>query len=424
MVSPHHLLIDSFNHAVRCSHPARVMPDALPEAPSGRLFVVGAGKAAAAMAIEVESRWPDRNRLHGLVITRHGHGAPTQVIEVVEAGHPLPDEHGLAAARRVIDLVTKASSLDLILGLFSGGGSSLLSLPEPGIPLEDLRRLGQRLLNSGASIEDINCVRKHLSRSAGGKLARICRAPVRVLLISDVVGDDPSTIASGPFAADQTRFSDALAVLDNWGIEIPSTIYDFLRAGIRVPRMETVKTGDPCLDNIETRVLANANTAITCAAAYLRDRGCEVINLGTDLTDESRLLGQSHAALALDLCESRSRPRKPIVLLSGGETRVTVRGTGRGGRNTEYLLGFARYLRGHPGIHALAADTDGIDGSEENAGAYITPEAWRQADRLGLDAALFQADNNAYGFFSRLGTLVITGPTRTNVNDYRAILIM
>jgi hydroxypyruvate reductase len=422
-MTPRQLLRESFIQAVNAAHPARVMPGNLPKPPSGRLFVVGAGKAAAAMAVCFESLWPDLGKVDGLVITRHGHGAPTRVIEVIEAGHPLPDNQGILAAQRLLDLVAMAQPHDGVLALFSGGGSSLLTLPEAGLALEELRRLAQAMLNSGAPIEDINCVRKHLSLTAGGKLARICRAPINILLISDVVGDDPSTIASGPFTADPTRFTDALAILAHWGINSPPSITDFLRSGINDAARETIKPGDPCLSAVETRIIANARTALNAAADFLRRQGCDVHILGDDCTDESRELAMVHGRLALDMASQRRHDPRPLVLLSGGETRVTVKGSGRGGRNTEYLLSLALQVKGHPRLHALAADTDGIDGSEDNAGAMLGPDTWRRAEHLGLEASRFLEDNDAYGYFSRLDELLVTGPTRTNVNDYRAILI-
>lgn len=426
-MSPHQLLINAFHAAIAAVQAETVMPaqlaTLLPAPTSGRLIVVGAGKAAAAMAACVEVRRPDDD-LSGLVITRHGHGLPTRRIEVIEAGHPTPDAAGIAAAQRLFDRVRDAGPDDRVLALISGGGSSLLSLPVAGISLAELQAVSAALLNSGAPIAEINTVRKHLSQTLGGRLAAACRAPVTALLISDVAGDDPAVIASGPFAPDASTYADALQVLARWKITAPADVQRHLAAGAAGKIEETPKPGAACFARVEQRVIANGRTGLLAAADYLQARGIRPVVLGDSYTGEAREVAQAFAAMVREIHQHASPWPKPVALLSGGETTVTVRGQGRGGRNAEFQLALALALNGLGGVHALAADTDGIDGSEDNAGAIITPDTLARARSLGADAAAHLADNDAYGYFEALGDLVMTGPTRTNVNDFRAILVL
>lgn len=427
---PRDLLIGSFHAAVSAVMPDRVLPAHLPAPPDkGRTLVVGAGKAAAAMAACVEAHWPAEAPLEGLVITRHGHGlAPSRPdecarIRTVEAGHPLPDMAGLAAARDLSELVRKAAPDDLVLALVSGGGSSLLTLPAEGLELADVRAVTHALLGSGAPIADINCVRKHLSRSLGGRLAERCRAPVRVLTISDVTGDDPSVIASGPFAPDPTTHADALALLARWDIQAPGSIRRYLEAGAAGLHDDTPKPGADCFARVEHRLLGNGRSALEGAAAYFSAHGIKPVILGDAFTGEAREVAQVFAALAREVSRHQSPWQAPVVLLSGGETSVTVRGAGRGGRNAEFQLALALALDGLAGVNAVAADTDGIDGVSDAAGAYVDPWSLHRALAMGLSAKDRLNDNDAHRFFAALDDLIVTGPTRTNANDYRAILI-
>jgi hydroxypyruvate reductase len=408
------LLRRMFDAAVAAVAPALCLPRALPAPPPGRTLVVGAGKAAAAMAQTVERNWP--GDLSGLVVTRYGHGLPTQHIEVIEAAHPVPDPAGLAAAARVLDLAAGLGPDDLMLCLLSGGGSALLTLPAAGLDLADKQAVTTALLRSGANIAEINCVRKHLSAIKGGRLAAAAApAETVALMISDVVGDDPAVIASGPTVADPTTFADALAVLDRYRIGEPASVLDHLRAAID----ESPKPDDPRLARSQARIVARPRDALTAAAEVARAAGVEAVLLGDDLEGEARERGRDHARLAV-----AERRRNPVVLLSGGELTVTIAGKGRGGPNTEYLLALAEALDGASGIHAIACDSDGIDGSEDNAGALIDPGTLTRAASQGLDPAHSLADNDAYGFFAALNDLVMTGPTRTNVNDFRAVLVL
>ncbi len=408
---PRGLLRDLFDAAVAAAAAAQCLPPHLPDPPRGRTVVVGAGKAAAAMARAVEDHWP--GELGGLVVTRYGHAVPTRSIEVVEAAHPVPDRAGREAARRILELVGPLGEDDLVLCLISGGGSALLALPAEGVTLEDKQEVNRALLRAGATISEINCVRKHLSAIKGGHLAAAA-APARIvaLLISDVPGDDPSVIASGPTVADPTRFADARAVLAKYGIDPPAPV----AARLQGEPDETPKPGDPRLARCEARLIATPQAALNAAAARAREAGFAPRILGDSLEGEARALGREHAAIA-------RRANAPCAILSGGETTVTVRGRGRGGPNAEYLLSLAIALDGRPGIYAIACDTDGIDGSEDNAGAIVTPDTLARAKAAGLDARARLADNDAYGFFAALGDLVVTGPTLTNVNDFRAVLV-
>lgn len=373
------------------------------------------------MALAVERHWPSGASLEGVVITRHGHGLPTKRIEVIEAGHPVPDEAGESGAREILRRVRALESDDLMLALISGGGSALLSLPAEGVGMDALKATTRELLRSGARIEEINTVRKHLSAIQGGRLAGACRAPVLALIVSDVTGDDPTHIASGPCAPDPTTYADALAVLERHGVEAAPAVLQHLRQGMQGAIAETPKPGDPLFSRVENRVIATAQLALSAAEDFFRSHGVQTRNLGDRITGEAREVASTQEALARQLAV-QGEPR-PVAIVSGGECTVTVRGHGRGGRCTEFLLSLGIGLDGLPNVHAIACDTDGIDGSEDNAGAVLLPDSLSRAARGGLDARRFLADNDAYGFFSAVGNLVVTGPTRTNINDYRAILI-
>lgn len=417
------LLREAFLAAVAAVQAPALLPAHLPPPPAGRLVVVGAGKAAAAMAAAVEAAYGSAARLEGLVVTRHGHGLPARTLRVLEAGHPLPDTDALRAAAEILRLVESAGPDDRVLGLISGGGSSLLTLPAEGLALEEVKAVTRALLACGAPIAEINCVRKHLSRTLGGRLAAASRAPVLALLISDVVGDDPAVIASGPFAPDPTTHADALDVLARWGVTPPAAVKQCLQRGARGELPETPKPGAACFARVENRVIASGHTALEAAAAFLRARGATPVILGDTVEGEAREVAAVFAALAREVRLHASPWTPPVVLLSGGETTVTVRGKGRGGRNAEFALALAVRLQGLAGVYALAADTDGIDGSKDNAGAWVAPDTLARAAARELDARAHLQDNDAYGFFAALGDLLVTGPTRTNVNDFRAILI-
>jgi glycerate 2-kinase len=414
------LLRSLFDAAVAAAAPAACVPRHLPPPPrSGRVIVLGAGKAAAAMAQAVERAWPDVP-LEGLVVTRYGHGAPCTRVEVVEAGHPLPDAAGVDAARRILDLARGARADDLVLCLLSGGGSALLALPAAGVTLDDKRAVTSALMRAGATIAEVNCVRRHLSAIKGGRLA-FAVAPARVLslAISDVPGDDPAVIASGPTVADPTTRADALAVLARHGCAVPPAV----DAHLRGDASETPKPDDARLANSELRIVATAADALAAAAQRARAAGVIPVDLGAHVEGEARDVAEAHARIVRNVRARGVPVRPPCVLLSGGETTVTVRGTGRGGRNGEYLLALAAALGGTAGVHALACDTDGIDGTGDDAGAIMDPDTVARARTLGLDARDALARNDSHGFFAALGDLVVTGPTRTNVNDFRAILV-
>lgn len=420
---PQALLRTAFAAGVAAVRASTLLPQHLPAPVAGRNIVIAAGKAAADMAACVEAHWPAAASLEGIALTRHGHTVTTQRIEVVAAGHPLPDAAGLAAARRLLDLVASATVDDQIIALLSGGGSSLLSLPVDAVSLNDLQAVSRALLASGAPIADINCVRKHLSLTLGGRLAAACRAPVSALLLSDVTGDDPAVIASGPFAPDPSTHADALAVLARWQVYAPAAVTAHLQRGAAGEVAETPKPGAACFQQVTHRVVGNGRTMLDGAATALEREGIRAIVLGDTYTGEAREVAQVFAALAREVAIHDSPWKKPVVLLSGGETSVTVKGRGRGGRNTEFLLALAVALDGLPGVHALAADSDGIDGSEDNAGAMLAPDTLDRAANLGLAARAHLADNDAYGYFAALGDLIVTGPTLTNANDFRALLI-
>jgi len=417
------LLLGSFQAALAAADPLRIVPQHLPSPPRGRTVVVGAGKAAASMALAVEQSWPHDKPLEGVVITRYGHGLPTKRVRVVEAGHPVPDEHGEAAAAEILALASSLSDEDLLLVLVSGGGSSLLSLPVEAVPMGDLKAVTRALLASGAPIQDMNTVRKHLSRIQGGRLALATRARVHALVISDVTGDDPTHIASGPCAADPTTFADAADVLRRFGVAPPASIAQHLAKGLRGEAEETPKPGDPRLERAENHLIATAHGSLASAAAFLEARGIPQMILGDSVTGESREVAKVYAALAREVRGYGQPHDPPVALISGGETTVTLRGKGRGGRCTEFLLSLAVALEGLEGTWALACDTDGIDGSEDNAGAVVTPDSLARARALGLAPRAMLEQNDGYGFFHALGDLVVTGPTRTNVNDFRVILV-
>ncbi len=404
--------------AIEVATPARALLPHLPAPPRGRTIVLGAGKAATAMAQAVERRMP--GPVEGLVVTRYGHAVPCSQIEVVEAAHPVPDAAGRDAAERILALAQGAGADDLVLCLISGGASALLALPAPGLSLDDKRAVNRALLASGADIAQMNAVRKHLSAIKGGRLAAAAHpAKVVSLLISDVPGDDPAVIGSGPTVPDPTTFADALAILERYRLDPPTKVLEHLRAAAD----ETPKPGDPRLASAETIVVARPQTSLEAAAELARERGLNALILGDAIEGEAREVAKVMAAIALQVRRHRQPAEPPCVLLSGGETTITLRGPGRGGRNTEFLLALAVQLNGAPGISALAADTDGIDGSEDNAGAIVTPDTLARAEARGVDAKAMLADNDSYGFFSALDDLVVTGPTLTNVNDFRAILI-
>ncbi|ODV10220.1 MAG: hydroxypyruvate reductase [Rubrivivax sp. SCN 70-15] len=412
------LLRAMLDAAIAAAQPTLCLPPHLPEPPKGRLVVIGAGKASAAMAKAVEDHWP--GPLTGLVVTRYGYAVPCERIEIVEAAHPVPDRAGEDAARRMLQFVSGLTADDVVLCLISGGGSSLLPLAQPGLTLPDKQALSRALLASGASIGEMNCVRRHLSAIKGGRLAAACH-PARVinLLLSDVPGDDPIDIASGPTVPDPTTCADALEILQRYGVEVSPRALELLRTG----ESESLKPGDPRLPPIETRFIATPQMALEAAARVARDAGLAVHLLGDAIEGEARDVGRTLAGITLQIARRAQPFSPPCVLLSGGETTVTVRGQGRGGRNVEFLLSLAIALRGEPGVHALAADTDGVDGQEEIAGAVATPDTLSRAWARGLNPRRCLDDNDGHGFFEALGDSVVTGPTLTNVNDFRAILV-
>lgn len=418
-INPRALLQQMFAAAIEAAQPAHCVPPHLPPAPRGRLIVIGAGKASAAMARAVEDNWP--GELSGLVVTRYGYAVPCQRIEIVEAAHPVPDAAGLEAARRIKDLVGDLSADDTVLCLISGGGSALLALPLDGISLEDKQAVNKALLKSGASISEMNCVRRHLSAIKGGRLAAACHpAKVVTLLISDVPGDNPCDIASGPTVGDATTCADALAIIRRYGIEVPANVRAVLESG----QGESIKPDDPRLAHTETHMIATPQMALEAAATVARDAGLTACILGDSLEGEARDVGKVMAGITRQIITHGQPFTAPCVLLSGGETTVTVRGKGRGGRNVEFLLSLGVALDGQAGIHAIAGDTDGVDGQEEIAGAYLAPDSLARAWALGIKPSDALDNNDGHGFFGALNDAVITGPTLTNVNDFRAVLIL
>ena len=412
------LLQRLFTAAIGAVDPLKILAAHLPPPPKGRTIVLGAGKAAAAMAKAVEDHYHVPG-LTGLVVTRYGHGLPCRHIEVVEAAHPVPDAAGQEAAKRILALTRGLTKDDLVLCLISGGASALLAIPGEGLTLVDKQAVNKALLKSGANIAEMNCVRKHLSAIKGGRLAAAAH-PARVvsLLISDVPGDDPSVIGSGPTVADPSSREEALAVIRKYGITPPEAVLRHLND----PASETPKPGDSRLARCQTQIIGTPQAALRAAAAVARSVGVTPIVLG-DLEGEARDVALVHAGIARQVARHGEPLPAPAVIISGGETTVTVRGQGRGGRNAEFLLALAVALDGHPGISAIAGDTDGIDGTEDNAGAILTPDSLARGLVKGLNAKAMLANNDGYGFFSGLGDLIVTGPTRTNVNDFRAIVV-
>ena len=425
---PRAFLLALYNAAVTRALPAHNLGAHLPLPPeNGRTLVLGAGKAGGAMAAALDALWPAAAPISGLVVTRYEHVPPAYKaqpgrIEVVEARHPVPDEAGRRAAQRIVELTRGLTADDLVLCLISGGGSALLSLPAPGLSFEDKQAVNLALLNSGAAIDEMNCVRKHLSAIKGGRLAAMC-APARVftLTISDVPGDDPAVIASGPTVPDKTTCADALAILARYRIDIPAAA----RAGLESGAFETPKPGDACFAGNELRMVATPRQSLDAAAALAREAGIAAHILSDEIEGESQVVGRVHAALARSVRREGTPFKPPCVILSGGETTVTVRGKGgRGGRASEFALGCAIALQGQAGVYALAADTDGIDGIEHNAGAIVTPDTLARAAVLGLKAQAYLDRNDAFNFFAPLDDLVVPGPTFTNVNDFRALLVL
>ena len=416
--SPRELLRQMFDAAIAAAQPALCIPPHLPEAPRGRLIVIGAGKASAAMARALEACWP--GPLEGLVVTRYGHAVPCSRIEIIEASHPIPDAAGLAAAQRILETVSDLTADDTVLCLISGGGSSLLVLPIDTITLEDKQSVNRELLKSGATISEMNTIRRHLSAIKGGRLAAACH-PARVvtLLISDVPGDNPCDIASGPTVGDASSCADALDIVRRYGIELPANVREVLESG----RGESVKPDDPRLKNIETHLIATPQMALEVAAKVAQSAGITPHILGDAIEGEARDVGKVLAGVALQVARRGLPFAAPGVLLSGGETTVTIRGAGRGGRNVEFLLALGVTLDGAADIHALAGDTDGVDGQEEIAGAYLAPDTLQRAWAKGIRPRDSLANNDGHGFFGALGDTIVTGPTLTNVNDFRAILI-
>jgi glycerate 2-kinase len=429
---PRAFLEHLYRAAVRRALPLHTTAPFLPRPPKGRTLVLGAGKAGGAMAQAVEALWPADAPISGLVVTRYHHTPPrpaglAQRIEVVEAAHPVPDAAGLKAAERILALAHGLTPDDLVLCLISGGGSALLTLPAEGLSLEDKQRINRELLDSGANITEMNCVRKHLSRIKGGRLAAAC-APAQVvtLTISDVPGDDPSVIASGPTVPDASTCADAVAILQRYAIEVPGAIMSLLEQGA----LETPKPTDAVFQGQQVHMIATPQQSLEAAAAAAREAGLDAHILSDEMEGESREVGKVHAALARAVALRGQPFGRPCVILSGGETTVTVRkqpeGTprGRGGRAGEFCLGLAEALQGQANVWALAADTDGIDGVEDNAGAFVAPDTLQRAQAQGMKIAGYLARNDAYGYFQPLGDLVVTGPTHTNVNDFRAILVL
>ncbi len=416
-----------YDCAVERAMPARVMAGHLPAPPKGRTVVIGGGKASGAMAAALDALWPAAAPLSGLVLTRYHHTPPAYAarpgrIRVLEAAHPVPDEAGRQGALAMLETVRGLTTDDLVIALVSGGGSALLSLPVAGLSFEDKQQVNRALLASGASIDEMNCVRKHLSAIKGGRLAAACApAPVLTLLISDVPGDVPEVIASGPTLPDPTTCADALAIIDRYRIALPAAV----RAGLESGACESPKPGDPRFAGHAVRMIATPQQSLEAAAALARSAGLAAHVLSDEIEGESREVGKVHAALARAVARRGTPFSRPCVILSGGETTVTVRQKGgRGGRAGEFALGCAIALQAEPGVYVLAADTDGIDGIEDNAGAIVTPDTLARASARGLSPAGCLDRNDAYNFFAPIGDLVVTGPTFTNVNDFRAVLVL
>jgi glycerate 2-kinase len=423
-MNPQELMRECFNAALAAADPLKIVPQHLPPPPKGRTLVAGAGKAGASMARAVEDHWPKNASLEGLVITRYEHGLPTSRIKVIEAGHPVPDEQGEIASREILERTKALGADDLLLALVSGGGSSLLSLPAEGISMDELKQLTKDLLRCGANIQEMNTVRKHLSAIAGGWLAHHSRAPVCALIISDVTGDDPTYIASGPCSPDPSTYQDSLDILARYDLKAPAAIARHLQRGVRGEIKETPKPSDEVFERVQNNVIATAHSALEAAARYCQDAGIRPVILGDSVSGESRDVAKVYGALVREI-KTYSQPwAPPVALISGGETTVTVKGQGRGGRCSEFLLSLAIDLNGLDNVYALACDTDGIDGSEDNAGAWLAPDSLARAEKMGVRADKQLAANDAYGFFQALDNLIVTKPTRTNVNDFRIILVL
>lgn len=418
------LLTDSFHAAVAAADPLKIVAAHLPPPPKGRTLVIGAGKAAASMARAVELAWPAGASLEGLVVTRYAHGMDTEHIRVVEASHPVPDNAGELAATEILSLVSQLTVDDRLIALVSGGGSSLLSLPVASVHMADLKAVTSSLLKSGAPITEMNIVRKHLSQIQGGRLAAVCKAPVTTLIISDVTGDDPSAIASGPTCADSSTYEDAIAILARYQIAVPASVQKHLSEGAAGRVEETPKPGDAVFANVTNTIIATARDSMQAAAEFFRAHQITPVVLGDTVTGEASEVAKVYAALVREIHHHHQPFKPPVALISGGECTVTVRGNGRGGRCAEFLTSLAVELDGMPDTYALAADTDGIDGTEDNAGALLAPDSAARAAELGISAQRMLANNDGYNYFSALGDLLVTGPTRTNVNDYRVILIL
>ncbi len=424
-----HILRKSFDAAVAAADPMKIVAAYLPAPPSrGRTLVVGAGKAAASMAAAVELAWPRDAALSGIVITRYAHGLPLSRIRCIEAGHPVPDQAGEQAAQDILQQVSTLTAEDQLIVLVSGGGSSLLSLPADGIGMADLKSLTQALLKSGAPITEMNVVRKHLSKIQGGRLALASQAPVCALVISDVVGDDPSAIASGPCSADPSTYQDALEVLKRWGVSVPQAIASHLQDGLAGRHAETPKPGDHRLSHVTTHMIATARASLLAAAEVFSQAGIRPILLGDAVTGEARDVAQVMASWTREFALYPAAGFSlPVALISGGECTVTVRGDGRGGRCVEFLLAFAHAceeLGIADRVAGVAADTDGIDGVSPHAGGILRPDTVRQARARGLSLRRLLDNNDGLGLFEPTGDVITTGPTRTNVNDYRAIIVM
>ena len=416
-MSPEELLKAMFKAGVDAALPSLCVPPHLPSHPKGRTVIIGAGKASGAMAKALEDAWG--GPLDGVVVTRYGYRLPTERLEVVEAAHPVPDAAGREAARRIFKAVQGLTEDDLVLALISGGGSALLAAPAEGISLEDKQAVNKALLASGATISEMNTVRKHLSAIKGGRLARAAYpAKVVALMISDVPGDDASIIASGPTVPDPSTNADAITIVEKYGIDLPPAVRQVLET-----IEETPKSGDKCFDKVENVMIATPQASLEAAAAIARDAGVTPVILGDSIEGESRDVGLVHAGIARQ-CAMRGQPMEPpCVLISGGETTITLKGDGKGGPNTEFLLALAIALDGMENIYALAGDTDGVDGSEDNAGALIYPDTLKRAEAAGISAKAMLANNDPYTFFKGIGDLLETGPTMTNVNDLRLVYI-
>lgn len=433
-MDPRVFLNDLFQTAIAAVSAEKTLPAYLPKAPKGRTLVLGAGKAAAAMAKAVEDNWEDQSavavaptgaapsrqrKFSGLVVTRYNHDLPLKNIDVIQSGHPMPDDNGEKGARQMLSLASALTEDDLLLCLMSGGASALLSCPADGLTMADMRSVNKALLNCGAPIDEMNCVRKHISAIAGGRLAAVSKAKVVTLLISDVPGDDPSVIGSGPTVADPSTFAMAREILKKYDITPPEAVKRHLEEAVT----ESLKPGDARLARNEIHVIARPQDALDAAANAAKKAGITPIILGHRIEGEARDVAKVMAGIAFQIADHNQPAPAPAVIISGGETTVTVKGKGRGGRNAEFLLGFTIAAHGHPRIAALAGDTDGIDGTEDNAGAFMLPDSLARASAFGMKASDFLANNDGYTYFDKLGQLIVTGPTRTNVNDFRAILV-